>query len=69
MKTVEMTVVGMDCAGCVTKIETGLKGLPGVLDAKVSLDTGKAVVEIDPEIIGDDILRETVADLGYEVST
>lgn len=67
METVEMTVVGMDCAGCVTKVEKGLRALPGVLEANVSLDTGKAIVQIDPEIIGADILQETVVDLGYKV--
>jgi len=58
----------MDCASCVAKVEKGLRALPGVLDVNVSLDSTRAIVQIDPEIIGADILQETVVDLGYTVS-
>jgi len=37
------------------------RALPDVLELNVSLDTGKAIVQIDPEIIGADILQKTVA--------
>lgn len=67
METVEMTVGGMDCSNCAAKVENGLRSLPGVLEANASLDTGKVIVRIDPEIIGADILQETVVDLGYTV--
>ncbi|CUX02009.1 hypothetical protein AGR2A_pa40040 [Agrobacterium genomosp. 2 str. CFBP 5494] len=68
METVEMNVVGMDCASCVAKVDKGLRALPGVLDVNVSLNSTIAIVQIDPEIIGADILHETVVDLGYKVS-
>lgn len=67
METVEMTVVGMDCENCAAKVEKGLRALPGVQEANASLDTGKVTVRIDPEIIGADILQETVVELGYTV--
>jgi len=68
METVEMNVGGMDCASCVAKVDKGLRALPGVLDVNVSLDSTIAIIQIDPEIIGADILHETVVDLGYKVS-
>lgn len=39
-------VKGMDCGGCSGAVTTALKALPGVLDAKVSHETGKAVVTV-----------------------
>jgi hypothetical protein len=38
--------------------------LPGVLETNVSLDSGKAIVRIAPEIVAAGILQETVVDLG-----
>ena len=32
----ELAVEGVNCAGCIRKIETGLKKLPGVVDARVN---------------------------------
>jgi copper chaperone len=68
METVELKIVGMDCGGCVRKVENGLRELPGVQNVAVTLNPGKAVVTIDTEIIGADILEETVADLGFKAT-
>ena len=40
----ELAVKGMRCAGCIAKIERGLKALPGVEDARVNLSTAKLSV-------------------------
>ena len=37
----ELAVRGMRCAGCMAKIENGLKRLPGVEDARVNLSSAK----------------------------
>jgi copper chaperone CopZ len=68
METVEINIVGTDCGGCVSKHEKGLRALPSVQEVNVTLDPGKAVVKIDPEIIGADILEEIVVELGYKVA-
>jgi len=41
---VEIGVSGMTCDGCVTKLETALRGEPGVTGVRVALDQGKATV-------------------------
>lgn len=40
----ELSVTGMTCAGCVSKVQKALAGVPGVLDASVNLATGRATV-------------------------
>lgn len=39
-----LTVGGMHCAGCVTRVESALKRVPGVVDASVNLLAGRACV-------------------------
>lgn len=39
----------LSCPSCVAKIEKALKGVPGVVDAKVYFNTGKIEVEHDPQ--------------------
>lgn len=42
--TIELTITGMSCGGCVNNAETHLKGVDGVDSVMVRLDDGKAVV-------------------------
>lgn len=46
---VDQEVFGMDCAPCAYGIEKGLEKLPGVLHATVTLNDGKAVIELAPD--------------------
>lgn len=46
---VDQTVFGMDCAPCAYGIQKGLEKLPGVLHATVTLNDGKAVVDLAPD--------------------
>jgi Cu+-exporting ATPase len=43
-ETIELTVEGMTCASCVSRIEKALRRVPGVVSASVNLATGKASV-------------------------
>src|SRR5690348_17067615 len=59
----DVMVKGASCAGCIAKIERGVKAIAGVESARLNLSTGKLVVSglhLSPEII----LRH-VRDLGY----
>lgn len=47
-------------------VEKALSGLAGVSRADVSLLWKKATVETDKDI-SDQLLRDTIADIGYEV--
>lgn len=63
---VDQTIFGMDCAPCAYGVEQGLKKLPGVTAVTVSLNQGKAVVEL---AAGNDIelaqIREVIRHNGF----
>jgi copper chaperone len=54
------------CPSCVAKIEKALQGLDGVEQAKVHFNTGRVVVEHDPERVSTDDLVDTIRATGYE---
>lgn len=58
-------IEGMHCGGCVKRVDAALNGIDGV-SAKVDLAAKCAVVELSAEV-SDDVLREAVEDLGFEV--
>ena len=41
----ELAVEGVNCAGCIRKIETGLKQLPGVVDARLNFTNRRLTVD------------------------
>ncbi len=43
----DVAVKGAHCAGCLAKIERGVKGLEGVSDARLNLSTGKLAVSLN----------------------
>lgn len=47
-----LQVTGMTCSSCVNLIEQKLAGSSGIKSATVALATGKAIVEFDPNMIG-----------------
>jgi Cu+-exporting ATPase len=63
----DLPVVGMTCASCATRIESGLGALPGVAAANVNFATNRATVTYDPALTGPDTFSAAVADLGYSV--
>src|SRR4051794_13411330 len=60
-------VRGMDCAGCVAKVERAVSRLPGVQDVRVNLMTETLTARIAP---GNDLVSVAgaVGALGYPVS-
>ncbi|HOA22282.1 MAG TPA: heavy metal-associated domain-containing protein, partial [Anaerolineaceae bacterium] len=62
MKTILIPLQGLDCVDCARVIETSLKRIPGVQDAR--LDFSRAVLTVkgdaDPEL-----LRERIRQLGF----
>jgi P-type Cu+ transporter len=67
-RTEEITVPirGMSCASCVDKIETRLRGLPGVTKAQVNFAAEKATVNFIPSIHSPADLRKAIREIGYE---
>lgn len=62
---VELTITGMTCAACATRIEKGLNRLSGVFRAHVNLALGSATVEYNPAEIQEADLIQKVESLGY----
>ena len=65
-QTLEFTVTGMTCDHCVRSVTNAARETPGVSDADVDLEAGRAVVKgegIDPEAVIAAIREE-----GYEAS-
>jgi Cu2+-exporting ATPase len=64
--TISISVKGARCAGCIGKIETGVKAIPGIADARLNLSTGKLLASWRDRAINPDLVLQRVRDLGYE---
>ena len=60
-----LAVPSMHCAGCMSKIERGLAGRPGIASARVNLSARTVAVEHDASLDAHDLVR-ALAGLGYE---
>ncbi len=67
--SIDLPIKGMSCASCAARIEKGLSGIKGVLEASVNFATESARVVFDPEEVGIGEIVEAVKNLGYEVAT
>ena len=67
-ETVELAVLGMDCADCARHVERAIAGVPGVLSARVLLAAERALVEYDPARADLDAIRDAVRRAGYDVA-
>lgn len=65
-KKVFMRVGNMTCASCSTMVETGLRKLPGVLAADVSLLAGRAEITYVPGLIEPSKISDEIDAMGYE---
>lgn len=59
-------IEGMSCGHCSKKVETALKDLKEVKSVNVSLEEKRAEVILKQEV-DNDVLKNTVEELGYEV--
>ena len=62
-----LTVQGMTCASCVSRVEEALAAVGGVLEATVNLATDRATVRYVPGATELRDLAQVVRDAGYEV--
>ncbi|KAG0199118.1 hypothetical protein BGX28_007545 [Mortierella sp. GBA30] len=63
---VDLQVYGMTCASSVDSIERGLRKIPGVISASVSLTLQAAKVEYDNQVLGVRDIVERIEDMGYD---
>jgi Cu+-exporting ATPase len=66
LQRLDLPISGMHCASCVTRIQKGLSGVEGVLDAKVNFATERATVTFESGRVQKGDLIQVVKDLGYE---
>lgn len=66
-KTVYLTVKGMHCPDCPTKIEKGISKMDGVTQIKVDLETEEGCVKYNSHLTDiSDIVNE-IREMGFEV--
>lgn len=65
-RTIDLSIEGMTCASCVSRVEKAITGVVGVTSASVNLGTEQAHVELGAAALAD-ILR-SVEKAGYSVS-
>lgn len=67
LQTFVLTVTGMTCAGCSSRVEKALNQFNGVVKASVNLATCSATVMVEPEVTKED-LENVVRRAGYGVT-
>ena len=64
MEKKELKISGMMCEHCAAHVKDALQSIPGVASVEVSLEQGKATVEVNEA--SDDQLLEAVKKAGYK---
>lgn len=67
MQTEHLTVNGMSCGGCVTRVTEALTAIPGVGGVEVALSTGQVDVRYDERLAQPAHLTSAVERAGYSV--
>ena len=67
METITLSIKGMHCGGCASKVSTALKALPGTKVEEVAV--GLARVSIDPRLTSAAALIVAVDNLGFKATT
>jgi len=67
MQTEHLTVNGMSCGGCVTRVTEALTAIPGVGGVEVALSTGKVDVTYDEQQAQPGQMASAIEKAGYSV--
>ena len=65
MKTVNLRLKGMSCAGCANKIERIIKGIAGVSECNVNFAMETSTVKYNPQIANVEKIQQAVAKSGF----
>jgi copper chaperone len=68
MQTEHMTVTGMSCGGCASKVTAALNAVAGVQDAQLSLSGGDTTIQYDEKLTSPSQLKAAVLSAGYGVN-
>jgi copper chaperone CopZ len=62
--SLKLTISGMHCGGCKTKVERALKNVPGSYGAFVDLEGGSAEIDFDGKVPPEKFI-EAIRTAGY----
>jgi copper chaperone CopZ len=65
LEGVDFLVEGMTCQSCVSKVTNTVRGVPGVADVEVDLDTGRLTVAGEADVA---VITAAVTGAGYSIS-
>ena len=65
---VTLSVQGMTCGGCSSKVKAVLMGIDGVTGAQVDHADGQTIVAYDEDTVEVDAIKKAISELGYTVS-
>jgi copper chaperone CopZ len=66
-KKVVLTELGMTCPNCKDAVSAGLKSTKGIVAFYVNLLEDRATVVFDPNQVNMEAIKQSVADVGYQV--
>ena len=66
MKEINLIVNGMMCGGCESRVKNAIKNIEGVENVTADHKTGKVIVISNNEV-SEEIIKEALEDIGYEV--
>ena len=66
MKETNLIVNGMMCGGCENRVKNAIKNIEGVKNVTADHNTGNVIVISDNEV-SEEIIKEALEDIGYEV--
>jgi Cu+-exporting ATPase len=65
--TIDLPVLGMTCAACVSRVEKAALAVPGIASAEVNLPLSRARITIDPATGSVETVAAAIRTAGYEV--
>ena len=66
MRETILIVNGMMCGGCENRVKNAIKNIEGVENVTADHNTGKVIVISNNEV-SEEIIKEALEDIGYEV--
>lgn len=68
IKKIQLPILGMSCASCVSRVQESLSKLPGVVDANVNLATETATIHFDESKANISHFKHAVESIGYKLA-
>ena len=65
IKTLDLPITGITCAGCATRIETGMSKLSGIHEASLNFATNVLSIKYDPSMASPKEFVKALHELGY----